>query len=89
MPTSHRRHAITETDEIGDALKIAERTWPTLADRPAALLRQLILVGRDALAHGQLDDQTVRRDAIHATSGVLAGAFGPDYLQKAREDWPE
>jgi hypothetical protein len=45
MPTTHRRHTIAETDDISNALEIARRTWPDLADKPRALLRQLILLG--------------------------------------------
>ena len=89
MPTEHRRHAITETEDISGALKIARRAWPELADKPGALLRQLILVGRNTLAHNQtaVDDQ--RQQAIDETTGALAGVFGPNYLEELREDWPE
>lgn len=89
MPTAHRRHAVTETDDIGRALEVARRTWPDLADRPGALLRELILIGRDTLAH---DAETVaisRRDAVDETAGALAGVYGPDYRRDLREDWPE
>jgi hypothetical protein len=51
MPTTHRRHVITEADDISNALDIARRTWPDLADKPGALLRQLAV---DATA-GALD----------------------------------
>lgn len=89
MPTAHRRHAITETEDISSALKIARRAWPELADKPGALLRQLILVGRNTLAHNHtaVDDQ--RRQAIDETSGGLPGVFGSSYLEELREDWPE
>jgi len=87
MPTSHRRHAITETDDIADALETARRTWPDLADKPGALLRRLILAGRNAIAHDHA--AVARRQAVEKTSGTLAGVFGTDYLRELREDWPE
>jgi len=89
MPTNRRRHAITETDDIADALKIARRAWPDLADKPGALLRHLILAGRNTLArdHGAVARQ--RRQAVKNTSGALSGAFGADYLKELRQDWPE
>lgn len=89
MPTTHRRHAITETDDITNALEIARRAWPDLADRPGALLRQLILVGRNALAHDDVAAAETRRQAVESTSGALAGVFGRNYLAELREDWPE
>lgn len=89
MPTDHRRHAITETEEISNALGLARRTWPDLADKPGALLRQLILVGRNTLEHNRTEEERERRQAISDTGGALTGAFGPDYLAELREDWPE
>ncbi len=88
MPTIHRRHAITETDDIKHALDIARRTWPDLADKPGALLRQLILVGRNTLAHQHAAVDHTRQNAVESTAGALAGVFGPDYLKELREDWP-
>jgi len=89
MPTAHRRHAITETDEISAALAVASRVWPDLADKPGALLRRLIVTGRNSLVHDSGAAQKARRQAIEATSGALAGVFGPSYLADLREDWPE
>jgi hypothetical protein len=52
-------------------------------------LRQLILVGQNALAHDHAAVDQTRRQAVEATTGALAGVFGPDYLSELREDWPE
>lgn len=85
VPTTHRRHAITETDEIRHALDAAKRAWPHLADRPSALLRELILAGENAL-----DNASDRRlAAIESTSGTLTGTFPSGYLDNIRQDWPE
>jgi len=89
MPTSHRRHAITETDDISAALAAARRAWPDLADKPGALLRRLILSGKDALADDHAAAEKVRLRAVEATSGAFAGVFGPEHLNELREDWPE
>lgn len=89
MPTDHRRHAITETDDISRALDDARRAWPELADRPGALLRQLILVGQKTLAHNDIETSRARREAIDETGGALTGVFSTGHLQELREDWPE
>jgi len=89
VPTPHRRHAITETDDIKNALDVASRAWPELADNPGALLRRLVLVGADAVSEHHATVTRVRRNAVDATSGTLAGVFGADYLRELGEDWPE
>ena len=88
MPTTNRRHAITETDDIASALDVAAKTWPDLADKPGALLRRLILLGRNTLAHDRVAADDAREQAIDATAGALAGAFEPEYLHELRKDWP-
>jgi hypothetical protein len=88
MPTTNRRHAITETDDIASALDVAAKAWPDLADKPGALLRRLILLGRNTLAHDRVAADDAREQAIDATAGALAGAFGPEYLHELRKDWP-
>ncbi|MCV7194724.1 hypothetical protein [Mycolicibacterium brumae] len=89
MPTNHKRHAITETEDISDALALARQQWPELGDRPGALLRRLILTGREFLALNSSEANRDRRDAIAETSGALSGVFGPGYLDDLRQDWPE
>jgi len=89
MPTIHRRHAITETEDISNALEIAGAVWPELADKPGALLRQLIIVGLNSLAHDRAAADQTRRQALEESAGALAGVFGPDFLSELREDWPE
>jgi hypothetical protein len=88
MPTTNRRHAITETEDIARALDLAAKAWPDLADKPGALLRRLILLGRNALAHERATADDARGQAIDATAGALPGVFGPEYLHELRDDWP-
>ena len=89
MPTVHRRHAITETEDIAAALEAARRIWPELADKPGALLRRLILAGEEAIAMDRQQAAEGRRRAVERTAGVLTGVYGPDYLHEIRGDWPE
>lgn len=85
MPTHHRRHAITETDDIKEALSVAGRAWPQLADKPNALLRRLIKAGQ--VATESADEARLR--AIDDSKGALAGVYGAGYLDDLRADWPE
>ena len=88
MPTTNRRHAITETDDIASALEIAAKTWPELAEKPGALLRRLILLGQNTLMHDRVAVADVREKSFDATAGAFAGVFGSNYLHVIREDWP-
>ncbi|MGH3958661.1 hypothetical protein [Mycobacterium sp.] len=88
MPTSRRRHAITETDDIKSALAAAARRWPRLAGKPGRLLHRLIIEGGEAVQQEREQAGCKRAAAIEATKGVLAGVYGPDYLTALREDWP-
>lgn len=89
MPTIHRRHAVTETEDIAAALDVARNAWPELADKPGALLRRLILAGEEALEARRCGAVEGRREAIERTSGTLTGVYGSEYLEEVRQDWPE
>lgn len=88
MPTTRRRHAITETDDIASALSAAARRWPGLADKPGRLLHRLIIVGGEAIQREGEQATSRRAGDIVATKGALAGVYGPDYLSELRADWP-
>lgn len=88
MPTTRPRHAITETDDIKEALDAAARRWPGLAGKPGRLLRRLIVTGGQCIQRE--DEQATSRRAadIEATKGAVAGVYGPDYLRELRANWP-
>jgi hypothetical protein len=55
--------------------------------RPQLLVR-LALEG-DHAAQGAREQRRRRRlDTLAQHSGMLTGAYGPDYLRKLREEWP-
>ena len=89
MPTAHRRHAVTETEDITAALDVARAAWPELADKPGALLRRLILAGEEAVEARRRGTAEGRRRAIERTSGTFTGVYGSGYLEEVRQDWPE
>ena len=89
MPTSRRRHVITETDQVAEAIEDAARRWPQEhGNRPRLLLR-LLEEGHRAVTAQRQEFAGSRRSAIVATSGALTGAYDEDYMARLREDWPE
>ena len=87
MPTTRPRHFVTETDELTAALDDAATRWPDLSR--AQLLVRLALEG-SRMARHERDERRRRRLAVlHQRSGTLTGAYGPDYLNRLRQDWAE
>ena len=84
MPTTRRRHLITETDEIGEALDLAAERWPDEASSRAALMRRLLMEGHRSITDAQDHLREARRAALARTSGTLTGLFGDDYLEEPR-----
>lgn len=78
---------LEETDEVSEALDAAAVRWPGLS-RPQLLVR-LALAGHHTVRQTQDEDRARRLAAVRRHSGILTGAFGPDYLRRLREDWPE
>lgn len=87
MPTTRPRHFVTESKELAVALDTASRRWPDLS-RPQLLVR-LALEGDHAVRRAHEERRQVRLAALRRHSGVLTGAYPPDYLHRLREEWPE
>lgn len=85
MPTTRPRHFVTETDDLAAALDAAALRWPELS-RPQLLVR-LALEGDRAARQAHEQRRSRRLAAIRRHSGILTGAYGPDYLDRLREDW--
>ncbi len=89
MPTTRRRHQITETEAVAEAIDAAAMRWPEDAGNRAELLRRLIEQGHRVIA-GRLDrDIRARRAAVRAAAGILNGTYPPGYRDRMRSDWPE
>jgi hypothetical protein len=89
MPTSRRRHVITETDQVARALDDAAERWPEdRGNRPRLLLR-LLDEGHRAVTGERQQRVRDHREAVTSTSGVLTGAYDKGYLEQLRAEWPE
>ena len=86
MPTTRPRHFVTETNELALALDAAAHRWPELS-RPQLLVR-LALEGDHATQQAHEERHERRLAAVRNHCGILTGCYGPDYLQKLREEWP-
>lgn len=86
MPTTRPRHFVTETDDLAAALDAAARRWPDQSR--SQLLVQLALEGHRAAQRAHEERHRRRLAALRKHSGALTGAYGPDYLQQMREEWP-
>ncbi|GAB3301477.1 hypothetical protein EK0264_00825 [Epidermidibacterium keratini] len=87
MPTTKRRHQVTETPEVAHALKIAERRWPGRSQ--SALLASLATLGAETLKAQEADRAQVRREALRKVRGRFDEAFPEDYLADLRRDWAQ
>lgn len=86
MPTTRARHFVTETNDLAAALDAAARRWPGLT-RPQLLVR-LALEGDRAARQADEERRRRRLAVVRQYTGMLTGAYGPDYLRKVREEWP-
>jgi hypothetical protein len=86
MPTIRPRHFVTETDELARVLDAAASRWPGLSR--AQLLVRLTLEGHHAAQRAHDERRERRLAALREHSGILTGAYGPDYLHQLRKEWP-
>ncbi|HEY2216358.1 MAG TPA: hypothetical protein VGH21_02615 [Solirubrobacteraceae bacterium] len=87
MPTTKRRHQITESDVMREALELAAEHWPEDAGRPSRLLVRLIGEGAEAI---QSDARREKRQAmVGRYRGAFADAYPVGYLEEARREWPD
>lgn len=88
MPTARRRHMITESEHVAQALAAAAQRWPADRGNRSKLLLRLLEEGHRAVLDQRAHNVASQRDAVVRTSGVLTGVFGENYLAALREDWP-
>jgi hypothetical protein len=89
MPTTRRRHLITETDEVARALDDAAKLWPDLAERRGKLLVRLVEEGGRVVNEERERRVAARRTAIRESAGIFTGVYPPNYLEELRKDWPD
>lgn len=68
-------------------MDLAARRWPR--EPRSKLLLHLLRTGSAALEQEHGEAARARLEAIDASSGKYADAFGDDHLAELRRDWPE
>jgi hypothetical protein len=86
MPTTRPRYQVTETAAVARALDRAAQRWP--GESRAKLLVRLVEAGGENLESAEQTAGLNHQAAVLASSGRYAEAFGPDYLNELRGDWP-
>lgn len=89
MPTTRARYAITETQDISDALRLAAQQWPEDRAHPARLLRRLIHEGQAAIAPKVSERRAQRLRALEEIGDRFRGMYEPGHLDALRAEWPE
>jgi hypothetical protein len=89
VPTTRPRHTLTETDELAAALDAAARRWPEDAGSRSRLLLRLVEAGERAIGDERERHRTRRRAAVERTHGQFHGLYGPGYLERLRDEWPD
>ncbi len=79
---------LTETDELAAAIELAARRWPEDAHSRSQLLRRLVHAGEEALSEEHERARERRRKAVARTHGQFRNVYGPDYLNRLRDEWP-
>lgn len=83
-PTARRRHQVTETDDVANALDLAARRRP--GEPRSRLLLRLIRGGGEVLRDRADMERTTRLAAIDAARGRDADAVPDGCLEELRED---
>jgi tRNA U34 5-methylaminomethyl-2-thiouridine-forming methyltransferase MnmC len=86
MPTTLKRHQITEVPELRAALDVARAAWPEETST-TKLIYRLASEGAKHLVCDEAVARQVRRDRIAALAGRHPSRLGPDYLEQLRQEW--
>jgi hypothetical protein len=86
MPTTFKRHMITETPDVTVALEAARAAWPGETS-VARLLTRLALVGASALPAPDEARET-RRQRFAARAGRYQHRLTGAEFAALREEWP-
>lgn len=83
MPTARPRHALTETDDLAEAIDAAAPHYP--GESRADVLRRLVRLGAETIA----EQQDRHRRQVLDRAGRYPGLYPPAYLDRLRDEWPE
>lgn len=88
MPTTRRRHAITETDELARGLDELEREWP--GESRSRILRRVLDAGMRSILESNSDVLARRRAEVLAGADLMpSGIYRENERELLRAEWPE
>lgn len=79
---------LTETEDVARALDDAAVRWPHAKTR-GQLLHLLLAEGHAQVIEANTEAREARIKAITECAGALTGAYGANYLEQLREEWPQ
>ena len=86
MPTTLKRHQVTEVPELRAALAIARAAWPDETST-TKLIYRLASLGADQLASNAAIERQARRAKVAALAGRHPSKLGTNYLEELRREW--
>lgn len=84
MPTTRRRHQVTETEDIAAAVETGLQEWPDLSR--SDVIRELILKGAESLNLTAVERALAVELALKELESLNI-RYPKDYLEDIRKDW--
>lgn len=88
MPTQRKRHMITESDRITQALDAVAARWPELANDPGQQLRRVLEIGIEQLLAETAAIRAERAAALGKVAGSMPEVWPSSWREELRDEWP-
>lgn len=88
MPTQRKRHMITESDRITQALDAVAARWPELANDPSQQLRRVLEIGIEQLLAETAAIRAERTAVLGKIAGSMPEVWPSNWREELRDEWP-
>jgi hypothetical protein len=86
VPTTLKRHYLTEVPALRDALRVARATWPE-EKSDTRLIYHLVAAGAEHLREAPEAATAARLALAQELAGQHPSQLGTDYLNDLRREW--